>query len=454
MAQDRATIERTAARILADNRVMNVATGTAESLWCVTLFCKEEDSLDILCVVEDRSTTMRNIRKSARVAFTVNHQVPDRFLQGTGIAHVLGPVDEFPELVSRMTEEVPELAQFLQAVPAVSVVRIVTDRMAISDLPSGVFPSVTLFRGSDGWALREEMPALSGVKAWLFSMRPWSFPASLMPMLVGGALAYRKESFDVPLLLLTLLGGLLFHIGANLMNTYFDFRRGTDIALDADDRALVDSIREPQQIYWAGGAALALGAIVGGALAYIAGWPVLVLGVIGAALALFYTAGPVGYKYRALGDIGIFAAFGPLLVLGAYYVQTERFDLLPLIVSLPLGLLIDAILHANNFRDVEADRRTGALTLAQLTGTGGAKLIFYVLLMAPYAFVVSFGAAISPWALLPILTLPVALQLFMQVRVAAGDLRQALAVVPQKTAQLNLLFGALLAAGIFTSRSL
>ena len=119
-----------------------------------------------------------------------------------------------------------------------------------------------------------------------------------------------------------------------------------------------------------------------------------------------------------------------------------------------LGLLIDAMLHANNFRDVEADRRTGALTLAQLTGEGGAKLVFYLLLLAPYLFVVSFGAAVSPWALLPILTLPAALQLLVQVWVAAGDLRQALAVVPQKTAQLNLLFGALLAAGLFTSRSL
>jgi 1,4-dihydroxy-2-naphthoate octaprenyltransferase len=455
MSVDKATLERTAAQVLAANRVMNLASGTAESLWCSTLFCKEEDSLDIICVVEDRGSTMRNIRKSPRVAFTVNLQVPDRFVQGKGIAHVLGPIEQFPELVASMTAKVPEMRQFLEAVPGLSVVRIVTDRLAVSDMPNGVFPSVTLFRKADGWALEEEVRVLAGVKAWLFAMRPWSFPASLMPMLVGGALAYCKESFDVPLLLLTLLGGLLFHIGANMLNTYFDFRRGTDHALDADDRTLVDSFLEPQQVFWGSGVALAVGAMAGGALAYIAGWPVLVLGAIGATLAIFYTAGPVGYKYRALGDIGIFTSFGPLLVLGAYFVQTERFDLLPFVVSLPLGLLIDAILHANNFRDMEADRRTGALTLAQLTGEGGAKLVFYILLLAPYLFVVSFGVTVSPWALLPILTLPAALQLLVQVRLATGDRRQAaLAVVPQKTAQLNLLFGALLAAALFTSRSL
>ena len=454
MSHEKATLEKTALQILGENQVMNLATGTAESLWCVTVFHREEESLDVLCVVEDRSSTMRNLRKSPRVAFTVNRQVPDRFLQGTGTAHVLGPVQQFPELFAFLTEKVPALEGFVAAVGNVSLVRIVTERLSVSDLPSGVFPRVTLFRRGDGWLLREDLGAMAGAKAWLLALRPWSFPASLMPMLVGGSLAYREGSFDVPLLLLTLLGGLLFHIGANLMNTYFDFRRGVDVAKDADDRTLVDGILEPQQVYTAGLFALALGSLMGGALTYIAGWPILALGVVGLLLAFFYTAGPVGYKYRALGDVGILASFGPLLVLGSYFVQTERFDLLPLLFSLPLGLLIDAILHANNFRDLEADSRTGALTLPQLTGQRGAKLLFYLLVMAPYLFVLALGAAVSPWVLLPVLTLPAALQILAQVRIATGDLRQALAVVPQKTAQLNLLFGALLAAGIFTSGSL
>jgi len=206
-------------------------------------------------------------------------------------------------------------------------------------------------------------------------------------------------------------------------------------------------------VFLAGASAFALGSVVGGALTFIADWPILVLGAIGLSLAFFYTAGPVGYKYRALGDVGIFASFGPLLVLGAYFVQTERFDLLPLLFSLPLGLLIDAILHANNFRDVEADRRTGAVTLAQLTGEQGAKIVFYLLILAPYLFVLSLGAAVSPWVLLPILTVPAALKLLSAVRMASGETRAALAAVPQRTAQLNLLFGALLAVGIFTSGS-
>ena len=453
MRNDRPALEKTAAEILRENRVMNLATGTADALWCVTLFCREEESLDVLCVVEDRSSTMKNLRKSRRVAFTVNRQVPDRFLQGTGIAHILGPVRDHPQLFATLTEKAPELEGFVAAVGDVSLVRIVTDRLSISDLASGVFPRVTLFRRGDAWLLREELGILSGLKAWLFALRPWSFPASLMPMLVGGSLAYRQGSFDVPLLLLTLLGGLLFHVGANLMNTYFDFRRGADVSRDADDRTLVDGILEPQQVFLAGASAFALGSVVGGALTFIADWPILVLGAIGLSLAFFYTAGPVGYKYRALGDVGIFASFGPLLVLGAYFVQTERFDLLPLLFSLPLGLLIDAILHANNFRDVEADRRTGAVTLAQLTGEQGAKIVFYLLILAPYLFVLSLGAAVSPWVLLPILTVPAALKLLSAVRMASGETRAALAAVPQRTAQLNLLFGALLAVGIFTSGS-
>src|SRR3972149_2998559 len=304
MRNDRPALEETAAGILRENRVMNLATGTADALWCVTLFCREEESLDVLCVVEDRSSTMKNLRKSRRVAFTVNRQVPDRFLQGTGIAHILGPVRDHPQLFATLTEKAPELEGFVAAVGDVSLVRIVTDRLSISDLASGVFPRVTLFRRGDAWLLREELGILSGLKAWLFALRPWSFPASLMPMLVGGSLAYPQGSFDVPLLLLTLLGGLLFHVGANLMNTYFDFRRGAGASRCAGDRTLVDGILEPQQVFLAGASAFALGSVVGGALTFIADWPILVLGAIGLSLAFFYTAGAGGSKKPGPGGVG------------------------------------------------------------------------------------------------------------------------------------------------------
>src|SRR3972149_1884695 len=234
------------------------------------------------------------------------------------------------------------------------------------------------------WLRKEEMGPLNRPKAWLLATRPWSFPASIVPMLVGGALAHRAGEFGGGLFVLTLLGGLLFHIGANLFNTYFDFRPGVDSSADADDRTLVDGILRPRDVAIGGAAAFAVGAGIGGFLVSQAGLVILALGGIGLALGLFYTADPLGYKYRGLGDLGIFAAFGPVLVLGAYMVQTEKLDLLPFLFAVPLGLIIDAILHANNLRDVQADRRSGAVTMAQLLGEDGSRWAYAALVLAPY----------------------------------------------------------------------
>jgi hypothetical protein len=205
-------------------------------------------------------------------------------------------------------------------------------------------------------SVRDQAAVPRGPKAWLLALRPWSFPASIIPMLVGGALAYRADFWDWPLFLLTLVGGLFFHIGANVTNTYFDFRRGADTVAHADDRTLVDSILRPRDVLLLTGVFFLAGAAIGGYLVSQSGWQLLTLGAVGLFLGLFYTADPLGYKYRALGDLGIFISFGPLLVLGSYFVQTEKLDLLPLLFSLPLGLLIVAIVHANNYRDAQAPR--------------------------------------------------------------------------------------------------
>lgn len=438
------------AQVLAENRVMNLASEGEASPWCVTVFFVEE-GFDLLCLLESTSQTMANIRRNPRLAFTINRQVPDRFLQGTGLATIVGLPQEQRELFAHMCRKVPELEEFVRTVPGLVIIRIISERLSLTDMAAGVFPRVTLYRRGQEWLTREEMGSLRGPKAWLLATRPWSFPASVVPMLVGGALAHRAGEFSGGLFLLTLVGGLLFHIGANLSNTYFDFRRGVDSALDADDRILVDGILRPRQVATMGLAAFALGGAIGGYLVSQAGWAILALGGIGLALGVLYTADPLGYKYRALGDLGIFAAFGPVLVLGTYMVQTGEPDLLPFLFAVPLGLIIDAILHANNLRDVQADRRSGALTLAQLLGDDASRWVYAALVLAPYAFVAAFGAAISPWMLLPIVTVPLAWKTIRQTQVPAGELRAAIALLPQQTAQLSMVFGLLLAAGVLAS---
>jgi len=450
MTQDTTGLKQRIAGVLAENRVMNLASEGEASPWCVTAFFVE-DGFDLLFLLEATSQTMANLKHNPRLAFTINRQVPDRFIQGMGLAQVIGAPAEHAGLFSLMCRKVPDLESFVQNIPGLVIVRLISERISLSDMEAGIFPRVTLCRRGGDWLTSEEMGALKHAKAWLLATRPWSFPASLVPMLVGGALAQRAGEFQGGLLVLTLLGGLLFHVGANLFNTYFDFRRGVDSALDADDRTLVDSILRPPEVLAAGLASFALGAGIGGILVWQDGLGLLALGGVGLALALFYTADPLGYKYKALGDLGIFVAFGPLLVLGAYMVQTEGVALLPLLFAVPIGMTIDAILHANNLRDVQADRRSGARTLAQLLGDDASRWAYAALVLAPYAFVAAFGIAVSPWMLLPIVTIPLAWKAVQQVRIRPEELRPAIALLPQQTAQLSMLFGLLLAAGVLAS---
>ena len=440
----------TIAKVLAENKVMNVATTGDATPWCVTCFFAEE-GFDLLFLVEHNSTTLANIRRNPRVAFTINRQTPDRFLQGVGTVEIIGDATAHAEAYAPLRQKVPETEGFIQNVPRMQLARIITERIGLTDMEAGIFPRQTLVRRGEAWAPAGATPPLRGTKAWFVASRPWSFPASLVPMLVGAMLAYAKGSFDAPLLLLTLAGGLLFHIGANLFNTHYDFRRGVDTAKDADDRTLVDGVLRPWQVTAAAAACFALGAGAGAALAAISGWPIALLGAIGVFLAFFYTAGPFGYKYRALGDLGIFLSFGPLLVLGAYLVQRHDFAFTPLLFSLPVGLFIDAILHANNMRDTEADARAGAHTLAHSLGPRGSRWALYAMLFLPYVFTLAFAGWFSPWTLLPVLTAPLAFQLAMQVQ-AGPALGEAARLLPQRVAQLSTLYGLLLAFGVAMSR--
>lgn len=450
MAQEKDGLKRRIAQVLAENQVMNLASEGEATPWCATAFFVE-DGFDIFCLLEATSQTMSNLKRNPRLAFTMNRQAPDRFVQGMGLATVVGPPAEHPKLLARISQKAPEVGGFVRAATGLTIVHIITERLSVSDIAAGMFPPVTLYRRGEEWLTKEEMGPLQRPKAWLLATRPWSFPASIVPILVGGALAHRAGEFGGGLFMLTLVGGLLFHIGANLFNTYFDYRRGVDSSAHSDDRTLVDAILRPRDVMMGGLMAFAVGSGIGAFLVSQAGFAILALGGIGLALGLFYTADPLGYKYRALGDLGIFAAFGPVLVLGTYMVQTEKMDLLPLLFAVPLGLIVDAILHANNLRDAREDRRSGAWTLAQLLGDDVSRWVYAVLVLAPYAFVAGFGAAVSPWMLLPIVTIPLAWKALQPMRIQKEQLRPAIALLPQQTAQLSMVFGLLLAAGVLAS---
>jgi len=285
------------------------------------------------------------------------------------------------------------------------------------------------------------MPTL---RTWSIILRAYSWPASLVPVVLGTVVAWRAGSFSLPDLLLTLVAALLVHSAANLANTYFDFTQGVDRKETADDRGLVDGLMPPRAMLLTSLGMFAAGAAIGVLLALRNSVPALFLiGASGFALAWFYTATGFAYKYRALGDVGVFLAFGPLIVSGTALIQARTWLPEALWASIPVGLLIVAILHANNMRDVKADGEAQFRTLASVLGPRGALRFYDVLIVAPYLFALTFGSVWPP--ICCALSVPLAL------RAARLARKSDLSPLVPETARLVAVYGLLLAAGLYVA---
>lgn len=290
------------------------------------------------------------------------------------------------------------------------------------------------------------------IKLWLRAVRPFAYPASVIPVILGMMLAAADGYFSLLLGILTLLGGLLLHTGTNLINDYYDYKNGVDTENSyGSSGILVASLMKPKQILIGGCVSLGLVVPIAIYLFTVRGYVLLALGVIGLLGGYFYTASPIAYKYRGLGVPMVFLLMGPLMVGGAYFVQTGTFTPLVLLASLPVGCLVGAILHANEYRDVEHDRCYGITNPTIRMGRKNSRFIYYVLVITAYLLVtvMAFGGAISKWSLLTWLTLPIALKPMLIIEdTAQGKESPQLPLIDVFTSQLHLSFGLLMIFGV------
>lgn len=269
---------------------------------------------------------------------------------------------------------------------------------------------------------------------YVSSLRPWSFSSSLTPVALGAALAYKSTGvFSIPLFLVTGLTVLAVHAAGNLVNTYYDYVKG----FDAEDRTVVDNRLSLDEVVVLGVFSYILGCVGFVILAYMSSARMEHLALVyflGLSCSFIYTGG-VGLKYISLGDITILIVFGPVSLLFSYMAQTGSLDILTVIYAIPLALNTEAILHSNNTRDCESDRKNGAVTLAILIGPTFSYILYALLLFVPYILFVVVSLHYSRWFILPLITLPKAFQLEREFR--AGNLQN----IPRNTARLNLYFG-------------
>ncbi len=284
------------------------------------------------------------------------------------------------------------------------------------------------------------------VKVWMLAARPPTLWAAVVPVVVGTALAVADGDFRLPVLLMALAAALLLQVGTNFANDVFDFERGADTGERlGPPRVTQSGLLTPSDVRRGMAAAFGGAVLLGLGLTYYGGWPIIAIGVLSIVAGIIYTGGPWPTGYHGLGDAFVFCFFGLVAVGGTYYLHTDTLRWAAIAAAVPVGLLITAILVVNNLRDRETDARSGKRTLAVRLGDRVTRLQYAALVGGSYIAIVAMAAVLSWWLLLPLLSLPFAARVTMPVLrgAMAGDLNLAL----KRTAQLQLIFGLLLAAG-------
>lgn len=281
--------------------------------------------------------------------------------------------------------------------------------------------------------------------------RPFSFTASTVPIAVGGGLAAVLGLFSWPLFLVSLAAGVLLHIGTNVINEVYDVRKGVDtIVSPRASHAIVKGRITDREAYILGVAAFALAFALGIYLVSVRGWPMAALGVAGLIGGYTYTAPPFQYKFGSFGIPLVFLLMGPLMVVGSFFAITGTFDWSALVVSIPVGLLVAAILHGNEWRDISEDARAGARTFSVRAGREAAHWLYISLVVGAYlVLTAAVVAGILPiWTLLAIFSLPLLVRQVRSAEFGASGQQRAIAMIDLQTAQLHAAFGYLMVLGL------
>src|SRR5262245_53724860 len=290
-------------------------------------------------------------------------------------------------------------------------------------------------------------------RVWLEASRPFSFTASVTPVLIGSFLAAIDGPFHWGRFFLALFGSLFIQVGTNMINDYYDYVNGVDTPETLGPSQVIQrGLLTADEMYWGGIVTFGIGSVCGLVLVALCGWPILALGLVSVLAGYFYTAKPLSLAYIALGEATVFIFMGPIIVIGAYFVQREMFTLSSFLISLPVGCLVAAILHANNIRDLQSDKERSKHTLATVIGREAACWELAGLVYG--AFVITVLLVLLGYAPWPVLLTFVTLRhAIPAVRIPFGsDKVEDVNAALMYTVKLHLEYGLLLIAGLLLSR--
>jgi len=285
----------------------------------------------------------------------------------------------------------------------------------------------------------------------MIAVRPWSFPASAMPVITSITyLFWKGAEINWIFGLWALVNIVIFHAAGNTWSDYFDFRKKVDAEDTFGAKTLTTGMFTEKEIFRLSLSLTVVATVAGLALMALTGLPLLWIGLGGVLCTLLYPM----LKYNALGDLVILMAYAFLPTIGTSFVTTGAIDWSVLLIALPVGLITDGILHSNNTRDTLTDRRAGIKTMAMGLGHKASAILYGFEVIFPYVWI----GVLSIIGLMPITTIVIFLTLAVAIGCAKTMMHSleggsgVIADLDVRTANLQLMFSALLTVAFIVAK--
>jgi 1,4-dihydroxy-2-naphthoate octaprenyltransferase len=271
------------------------------------------------------------------------------------------------------------------------------------------------------------------LKIWIKELRAPFLLLSIFFAPVGISIAWYQGSFNLIYAILTIVGSVSLHASANVLNDFFDYKSGIDLLtpktpFSGGSGILPLKMLNPKPVMVFGFGLLAIGVIIGLYFLTLFSFDPILISLLSISVlsVSFYSQ---KLSYMGLGEFIVGLNFGPLLVLGAYYIQTRTLAFEPLIAGTVLGIMTAGILYINEFPDMEADKSGGRIHLVARLGKRRAASYFKLLIGNAY-FIITLGVIlrlIHPFTLIVLITVPNAIK---AIRILENNYQKINEIIP------------------------
>jgi 1,4-dihydroxy-2-naphthoate polyprenyltransferase len=253
----------------------------------------------------------------------------------------------------------------------------------------------------------------TGFRTWWNLLRPHTLTAAFIPVAIGSILAHIDNSFHTLLFIAMLVASLLIQAAANMINEYYDYKRGLDHegSVGIGGAIVRDGIK-PSTVLQLAFTFFGISVLLGIYICMHSSWWIAVIGIICMTAAYLYTGGPYPIAYTPFGELVAGFFMGVVIIGITYYIQAGSIPSKIMLLSLPTSITIGAILTANNIRDLDNDKENGRKTLVILLGKKNSIIFIGSMFVAAYALIVAFVIVklMTPFVLISLASIPLAIK--------------------------------------------